>query len=527
MEPDKTYPLHSADDNSQSGQPVTSADNQYDSPLDAPSKYGQSNNATPVQPDAVPWYLRPLTKTTKSPLTSAQTRPFVPRQPPPPVQRQSEMPSPSPRLNVSSALDDGQLPQPQFQTVAAAQKPSEPAATASVKAPPLSPFRSPSITPPAPQSSMNMESSQASVLPADRFRMPGRAKPSAYQQALSAATPKPFSQFDTQVTSLPVESAPLKPKKFRKFIGITLAVLLVGGIGMGVYSLWRSNSTRPSPAAPAVVASAEDNLYQAIENHLSTGEIHQVFEQTVTAADTSTFKIEATSDFSDPRMPKSHITYELKSGDGEAAINGSGELTILGQNEYYGKLTKPALFFDGSEYAQPKVGQWYVVAGADTTAELLFDPLSARTSINSSLGEFPVGSFSGGARQQLMRYIRDQNVYKIVSSEQVNLEGKKTTHYTTELDIDAVNELNKRVYAAMGENAEEMPVTFTENGARKTELWVSSDSVQIVKIKISREYKSGSNTVKEVTVVHVSYPNDTSVIRKPEGAITGAWAKAE
>jgi hypothetical protein len=350
--------------------------------------------------------------------------------------------------------------------------------------------------------------------------MPGRAKQPIYQEALSSATPKPFSQFSAPSGEKYAGSASSKPKKLRKIIGVVLAILLVIGIGIGIYALWHGDGKSIEVPA-AVKTNDEDKLNQAIENHLRTDKVRQVFNQTVTAADTSTFTIDATSNFSDPLAPKSRLTYTLKSGGKADAVEGGGELIIQDENEYYAKLTKPALFYAGNENGKPKENQWYIVPVTDTAGDALMDPLAARMSINASLGEFPVGNFNEAMRKELLQFVKDKKVYKITSSDKVVVNEAKMTHYILAIDATQLNELNRKVFVATGGKVEDSPIDFTKNGTKKVEVWIGDDSTKIAKIKIDRESKGDdrNGAFKESTIIDVTYPADVPVIQKPESAV--------
>ncbi len=494
MEPDKIYPLH-PDDPSQSKASSPLSDNENEGHLEVPSSYNQPRGAAPITPAGVPWYLRPLTKTTNAAITSSQTRPFIPREP---------------LATVGEVVRESQ------------KVPSTKSVGQTIQAPPLSPFRSrpaASIAPPS-------EQGRGAELPhaVGHFQMPGQSHHQTSPRPSPVSLPKPFSQFGTR----PVETSPTKSKLPRKVIGIAVAVLLAGGIGAGVYSLWRSSNAPPATIRPAAVADAESMLYQAIENHLSVGKVRHVYEQTIVAGDTSVVKIDATSDFSDPRSPKSYINYESRSGEGEVVIEGAGQIITENANEYYGKLTKPALYYQGEDTARPKENQWYVLAPDDVAGEMLMDPWGVRRAVNSSLGEVPVGNFSEGTRQQLMAHIKDEKVYDITSSNQVEVDNKKMMHYTIAFNEVALDELNKKVFAATGGNSDSMPVDFASDSSQGMEMWVSEDKTRIVKIMIQRESTAGEagKSVKESTVVTINYPEDTAIIAKPSNVTNRSWDRA-
>lgn len=478
MEPNKTYPLY-PDHDDQSPTPSTPPVNSTDSnPLTPPSTYDSSQKTVPAQPDEVPWYLRPLTKTTQSPTTSTQTRPFVPREPlQPPQQDRPTVP----------------LPEPQ-----PTETPASP-----FRSQPLPPLRSPYAS--APQQSSTYQ------------------RPSARpEQPL-----KPLSQFSAINTSPPVYEAPPKKPKMRRIIGIVLSLLLVGVIGVGVYSILQKSGLANNPfASPDTITDlAEERFYLAIEKHLQTRYVHQVYEQVTGGEGEDAVKLDVISDFSDPANPKSNIRYDLKSGSGENVINGVGEIMVLDKNEYFGKLSKPVLIYQGSEAAKPKENQWYRITNDDATGEMLIDPMSTRVGLNTPMGEFPVGNFNDTTRQELMQFIKRQNVYSVKGSNEVTEENKKLTHYNIEVNAGLVSELNKRIANAIGVKDEAAIISFVKDDVKNMEVWVSNETGRIVKTKFNREYAAQRNKspLTETVTTTISYPSDELTIKKPEGVVDGPW----
>lgn len=486
MEPNESYPLHSdqGDQSSTSRAPlVNSTDN---SPLSVPSSYSPPPQyPTPTQRTTVPWYLRPLTKTTESPLTSTQTRPFVPRAPLPPIQN-----------SLQSPYAAAPLTQPQPQ--------------------PTSPFRSSSLPP----------------IPSTSLAQPGTAsQQSTYQLPSQERRPQPFSRFGSMVAPRPVETEPAKPRRLRRFIGILMAILLVGAIGAGAYSVWQNirANNHPSISGVSITAADKERLYEAINNHLATKYVRQTYSQTTEPLNMGITKLDAISDFSDPSNPKSHILYEIKSGTGENTIDGAGEIIVRDSKEFFGKLSKPVLFYQGDESLKPKENQWYQIPISDTAGETLLDPISVRTSLNSSMGEVPVGNFANKTRQGLLKLIKDRQVYLIKKADEATLESKKMTHYDIDFNAAAANELNKKVADVIGAKDGTIIANFTKSDVRSMEIWIGHETGRIAQIKMNREYPAAksekTSTIKESIIVTLSYPNNATVTNKPEGAIAGPWTK--
>lgn len=511
MKPDTTYQLHPDDDNKTS-LGGASAEGQGVTRPEAPSKYNQPQPAAAAEPATVPWYLRPLTKTTNDPLTSSQTRPYVPRQPAPMAPQPSRSSDDQPDMTqpVSSA------PTPPASPINETNQ-QVPADT--LQAPPLSPFRSQPLT----------GASVPPIVPqSGQYQTPRPPLQSPYKRPAADGAPKPFSQFAAPSTQPADQASPpkeaKKPKKLRPIILIGLGLLLVAGIIFGLLAVWRNSTSQPAVKPPVAAVSADEKLYKAIESHFSTSKLHQVFDQTTKGEGTSTLKIDATGDFSDPAKPKSAIKYELTSGEGNSASQGAGELVILDTGDYYGKLTKPVLLYQGDEKAKPKEQQWYVIPAADASGAALLDPLSVRTSINTSQGEIPIGNFSAAKRQELMDFIRGRHLYKVKSSDDATVAGKKTTHYKVDFDVDGINQLNAKVAEATGATSETGAITFTKNDTRTMEIWVDQGTNRIVRVKLERESKAAqqNTAVKESTNLVIDYPNDVSVV-KPDDVAAGTW----
>lgn len=502
MKPDTTYQLHpDSDDQPTAGS--SSSDSNNSRRPEAPSVYDQPQSTPPPKPSAVPWYLRPLSKPSNAPLTSTETRQYDARQSLPPLRQ----PAPTQDQTTQQPQSDPVSPRAETRDEAGDQ------AAQTIQAPPLSPFRS------SPQESSADPSMQTT---AEQYQAPPRPPlRSPYQRPGSPGTPKPFSQFGSAASSESVKSDPPK-KKMKKlpFILIALGILLIAGIGVGLFALWKNSNTQPTANPAASVSEDKKRLYKAIEHHLTTDKIRQVYDQTTTGADTSTVKLTVVSNFSDPAKPTSAIKYEVTSGKDKAAINGAGEIVVVDSDKYYGNLTKPVMFYQGQENAKPKENQWYIVGVNDATNDMMFDPLAARSSLNSSQGEIPVGLFDDATRKELLQFIKNRDVYHVKSSNQVTENGKKATHYSVEFNADLINELNQKVATAIGD-VPDSAIKFTNNDTKNMEIWVTNDDAKIVRVKIDRETKAGNNAaaVKETTNLHITYPKDTPEITPPKDAV--------
>jgi hypothetical protein len=441
MEPDKTYPLHS-DRDDHVVTPKVPPVNTTNVPLEPPSSFDHRGDEPVSRPTSVPWYLQPLTKTTQAPLTSTQTRPYVPRAP---------------------------LP-----SAPIAQSP-----------PPRAP--------------------------------------------LPPQVPKPFSQFGAVPgKATPADHSTEKAHRLRSIIGIGIILLIIGMLGTGAYQvLWNNHPDNsvvlPQPDEAKVV---EARLHQALDRHLRTQYVRQVYDQKAQGEATGALTLDTVSDFSDPASPKSHIRYDVQAGTGENAIKESGEIMVLDEKDYFGKLSAPALSNQGTDAVKPKVGQWYKVSNTDSTGETLVDPLSARTGLNSSLGEIPIGNFNESTHRELMQFITERNVYAIQSSKEVTEGAKKLTLYMIKFNPELVNELNKKIAEKIDRADMQSLVSFGQNDVKDMKVWVDNISGRITRVAFKREYTRAADAPKplpETITISLSYPANSMDIYTPEDAISGSW----
>lgn len=393
----------------------------------------------------------------------------------------------------------------------------------------LSPFRSQPLPPlRSPYASLSDKNSIYRP-PPDRQEKPA---PQPLTPA-AAAVPKPFSQFGAMTTPIPTTATPeTKPKKRRRIIGVVLELLLVGLIGGGVYALWqKTRSDSSGVITPAVTnKTTEERFYDAIEKHLQTSYVRQQYDQTTEGTNTEGITLDVTSDFSNPANPKSQIRYNLRSQSGGADVNSAGEIIVLDKSVYFGNLSQPVVFYQGNEATKPKVNQWYRITSTDNVGNMLMDPLSVRSSLNSPIGEIPVGNFTVQARRELVQFIKSSKVYEIKSSKDETEAGKKLTRYGVNFNATQVNALNKRITDIISESSKDAVVKFANDDVKNMEIWVDNESGRMTKIKFDREYASGRDDparVKETITISLSYPNDRSGIDQPDGAVTGPWVSGQ
>jgi hypothetical protein len=349
--------------------------------------------------------------------------------------------------------------------------------------------------------------------------MPVQSKSAVYGEALSNSAPKPFSQFNSSSPTQPVNvEGRVKKVSRRKIITVVMALLAMGAIVFGLFMVLRDNAMESKLASQTGGTSDEDRFYKAVESHLSTTYIRQMRTQTIETPDRFVINVDAASDFSDSKTPKSYIKYNFKSAVEASEYSGAGELIIDNREEYYAKLTKPTVTYGGSEKNRPVENQWYRLKNDDPGSNYV-DPLSTRLEVNTSLGEFPVGRFDDKVKRQVLQFAKDNQIYTIRSSAQVKFDGKNATRYQIEFSADKINELHKRIYTALGRDGMNSPQVFAAGEILQREVWVDNEINRIVKIKYEQQQMNETgNSTKEIVTIAITYPNDNSDIRAPEDA---------
>lgn len=497
MEPDKLYPLHSDQDDQPSTPSTPPVNPSGASPLPLPSTFNDSKKQPTTQSKSVPWYLQPLTKAKDSSLTSAQTRPFIPREPVlAPRQDQSTTPSDIERQSISSQTLEDQATK-QYD----------------------SPFRSQPLPPLA--NPVQQEQSMYRQPPERRYE---------HQQTIPTAprTPKPFSQFGGNSKYAVGSVFENKPKKSRRIINVMIAVLFIAAIGVGGVVLWQrsqseSTSTQPQESERVI---ARERLEKAIENNFQTRYIQQVYTQITDSTGTGVIKFDTLSDFSDPSNPKSYIRYDARSGEDDNVVLNAGEIIVVDKKEFFAKVTQSASPDESNSATRPALNRWYQVTSTDNNTAVLLDPMSVRLGLNSPMGEMPVGNFNETSRQDLMQFIRENNVYSIKNSDGVTEGGGKMTRYDIDANASQINELNKKIANVTGYGNEEATTGLTQSDVIDMQIWVDDASSRMVKVQFKREYavsERDEDLIKETITLSLSYPSDVQELSVPDGVLVTPW----
>lgn len=328
------------------------------------------------------------------------------------------------------------------------------------------------------------------------------------------AQPQPVqkSQFELDYEAALREPAPKKSHK-GLMIGGIIATILVLAAGGSAYA-WMQYTNSP-----------QQRLYRALENHMTTSYIQQNYKQDITLAGTADLSMQSTTDFSDPKAPKSYIEYTQRTNEKDES-DLSGKLIGLNDKEYYANLTKTLNFSGQDSDLAPVTNQWYRVDTDESIGGIIFDPLGALTAVNTSKGEVLVGNFNKDVRQDLMTFIKEHNIYIIKSSEEVAVDGEKMTKYELAINLDRVNELNDKATKALGLPKGTKVNDVKQKDGQTNHLWVSHKSNRIVKAELTRKSlgtKSDGSKATDVSTIDISYPSDVSKIAKPDTAIAVPW----
>lgn len=324
-------------------------------------------------------------------------------------------------------------------------------------------------------------------------------------------TPVSVSPFEQQYQQALQEPPRKKSHTGLIIAGIIAAVLLIGGSAAGY--LWVQDQNDP-----------EKRFYRAIENHLSTAYIQQDYKQIANMGSPIVGTVESSSDFSNPKAPKSQMKYDIESE--VAAFDSTGELTVLEDKEYFAKLTQPRDFEGMDSQYLPAINQWYRVDKGDFAGTMLLDPGSMAAHINTITGEVLVGNFSESMRTDLMKHIKEKSVYTINSSEEVTVDGQKMTRYDIKFNIEALNELNKKAIKALGLPDDDYEDQDTDPDQTNM-LWIDNATNRIVKVELTRDSSSieeDGKAVKDTSTVTLRYPTSAPQITKPENAKDVPWS---
>lgn len=363
---------------------------------------------------------------------------------------------------------------------------------------------------PAPISPQSATPSQPGVTQPVQPQQSVPINPSPANAQTPIPAPAPLSPFEQQYQAA-LTTPPLKRSRKGLIIASIITALLLLGGGAAAY-LWVQDQNDP-----------EKRFYRAVENHLSTKYIEQDYIQELSGVVEVQTTLKSTSDFTDPKSPKSRINYSLNSD--AASFDSTGELIALDDKEYFAKLTEKRDFEGLDPQYIPAINQWYRVDNEDFGGLLLLNPGSLTENINTSTGEMLVGNFSVDARADLMKFIKDNDVYTINSSKDVTIDGQKMTQYDIEFNTKSLNELNKKAVKALGLPEDTYEDKSADEGQNNT-LWIDHTANRIAKVELTRDSTSirdDGEKAKDISTVTLRYPTSASQITKPSDVKDVPW----
>jgi|GEM_PF-4819189 len=330
------------------------------------------------------------------------------------------------------------------------------------------------------------------------------------------------SQWEQQFVAETVAAATAPPAPKKSHAGRTIAIiigilLLLGGAAAAyVYAQQKENE-------PQVVASSLDTkalFYDAIENHMSTEYVGQLYdlEQTDAMTGHAVAQAETVSDFSDPAKPKSRIIYNVDYPDDKTMADVSGEIIDLQEPSYYAMLaaTDAKTPNETAAAAGVTMDVWYQVPRDDfTNSMFVFDTGGLRSAVNTSSGQVIVGNYPKDARQELMKLVKDKQVYKIKDAETVTVGNVKMTKYSVTIDGEGLKKLNDQAMATLGVVADEKKDFTRDTGEDvQYEFVVDNDNKRIAKVSIERPSED-KKSVDKVTISFTYPKNVADDLKKP------------
>ena len=309
------------------------------------------------------------------------------------------------------------------------------------------------------------------------------------------------SDFERRFREYVVATADSNGTKKRKRVWpIVLIILLVllGG-GAGAYYLYTQRVT------------PEKRFALALENHLQIRYLGQDFEMKTKQADRDIkATIHSVMDISDIKNTKVTGDYTLDGLD-----DNPRKVKFVLANKKTGYI-----FYDKRDVVSGQslaLNAWYQYDPSSLMTTLFIDPIGVGNFIPMAEGQFIVGSFSDGQRQQLMQQLTTSSPYTIKSAAD---EGS-AVHYVVALDKDRLTELNKLV-VKMDESDNSAAVG--ENTPSEFDIWIDKSTNHFTKFTATRNDQSMTITLAYPTEHTVSIPQNP----RPESdlltALTGVSA---
>lgn len=355
------------------------------------------------------------------------------------------------------------------------------------------------------------------------------------QETTPAFTAQPENTVELQTAAAPQldqaqQSVPPTAKPKKKRLGLIIASILVGilllGGGAAAYVMNQPTTNEKPEVATSAPAAApvadnkilndltgtrEDYLNQAIENHMKSTYVQQDYAIKLNSATVMTVDIKGSSDFTNVKAPKSFITFGIN-----YPVATTGELVLLGDNEKYAKLSQSGIIEMTKSETTPKLNQWYHVDTLDLSDMQLYDPLQLNSIVNTPSGILLIGNFDSAVRNDLMKYIKENQIYTIKNSEDVTVDGQAMTHYDLTIDAEKVSALNLKARTALNATYDISETRFVQSADQTNEIWIDKKTGRIAKILLT----TGNTGEKATNEMKISYPTAAaSTIAKPANAI--------
>jgi hypothetical protein len=274
-------------------------------------------------------------------------------------------------------------------------------------------------------------------------------------------------------------------RSFKKPILITLGLLLaMGTIGSIGYQVWQYNQPQAL-------------LYRALENSLQTRFVSRHFDIETSKAKNT---IEGLTDLSDPANPKTSLSINSSNNEGKADY----DIRLLNNKEYVLsiKSAQPPTLFNSLAK-----DQWYrQPANFNSSIDFYINETDPLSSLNMAQGILVTGNFTSTQRNDLMTYIKTNDVYHVTGVEDSN--DKKSYSYTVQMDETKLNGLNTEVAKLMNTSQH---LTFHASYVPYQEItfWVTKATNMITKMTYTGgDNKNTINTKRSTTY---DYPKTLSI----------------
>lgn len=298
---------------------------------------------------------------------------------------------------------------------------------------------------------------------------------------------------------LQLEPAPdlsAKRNRVKRVVIVLTIVLVVLAVGLLLYSWFKD--------AP------ERDMYTSIGRSMQAKYLKRTITQKYPSENRMSHVI-AESDFTDLSSPKSIFQYSnsvtLQQGPNQDAKQFviKGNQVMINDQKLFEKIDS----IDGlttGKAGDLEIGKWFGVSSNNT--RFATDAKFLKSYINSPLSFIPFGLTDGSKSNDLLQKIKDDRVYRIISSGSGEINSKQFITYDIEFSPEALAKVYESLSGTVTkEQIDESVSSFKIYSHIK--LWVDRDSNLIAKIFASQQNDSGN----EVSTYEVDYeyPNELTV----------------